>query len=54
MQNIHKKWDINPMDQEPCSDDKSKIEIDEPKFIAYNNDVWIGEQGGIWHKNILL
>ena len=28
MQNMHKKGDLNPMGQEPCSDGKSKIEID--------------------------
>ena len=37
MQNIHKKWELNPMGQEHCIYGKSKIEIDELKFITYNN-----------------
>ena len=29
MENMHKKWNLNLMGLEPCSDGKSKIEIDE-------------------------
>ena len=39
MENMHKKWNLNPMGLEPCIDGKSKIEIDESKFITYNNSV---------------
>lgn len=39
IQTIHKKCDLNPMGQESCIDGKSKIEIDESKFITYNNSV---------------
>ena len=41
MQNMHKKWELNPMDQEPCSDGKSKIDIDEFKFINNNSVRWM-------------
>ena len=38
---MHKKWELNPMDQEPCSDGKSKIDIDEFKFINNNSVRWM-------------
>ena len=36
---MHKIWSTNKMGTEPCNDGKSKIEIDESKFITYNNRV---------------
>ena len=39
MKKIYKKWSINKMGTEPCSDGKNKIEIDESKFITYDNRV---------------
>ena len=39
MKKMHKIWSTNKMGTEPCNDGKSKIEIDESKFITYNNRV---------------
>ena len=36
---MHNKWNSNNMAMEPCLDGKSKIEIDESKFITYSGTV---------------
>ena len=36
---MHKNWNPNNMGMEPCLDGKSKIEIDESKFITYGGTV---------------
>ena len=39
MKKMHKLWNLNNMAVEPCLDGKSKIEIDESKFIIYDGSV---------------
>ena len=39
MKKMHKLWNLNNMAVEPCLDGKSKIEIDESKFITYDGSV---------------
>ena len=41
---MHKNWNSNNMGMEPCLDGKSKIEIDESKFITQGGTIrWMFE-----------